>query len=640
MTGRLAGPGHAHADAPQRPSRPSKDPVHPLVVYATEETMLDKVVQFLRPALADGSAGALVVATPPHIEALRERLGPVPCTFLDAQKTLDTFVVGDRIDADLFDATVGEAVRTAGGRGRGRLRAFGEMVALLCEQGRPALAFDLEALWNRLTDRCGLELLCAYPATVFQGPSGLASLAAVCAQHDVVLSVAGVQDTGSLQTRMGDSLGQLAERARREVEGSLVRRERQQACIARIGHMALRPGSLDEFFDIVCREVTQVTGADASSLMQLSGDGTLLHFRSGVGYPADFHAVAPVEPGTHGHFILRSGAAVVYNDLRTEQRFRPAPHLLAHGVVSGMSIPVLTSSGPWGTIGLHCHQAHEFTPDDVNFLQAVSHVFGSAIERRQAQEDLERSRERLEALVRERTARLEQANRELDAFSSAVSHDLRGPVRAISGFSALLAQQHAGRLDPRGRELLDEVRRAATRMGDLIEDLLDLSRADRALPNRVPVDLSALALEILDGEAAHAPTRQVTFDVEPGIVVQGDPDLLRVAMENLLSNAWKFTLRSPDARISVSKRREGEDLVLCVQDNGAGFDMADAGRLFQPFQRLHRRSEYDGTGIGLATVRRIIERHGGRIWAQSRPGSGASFYFTLPGLDPATRPAG
>jgi PAS domain S-box-containing protein len=244
--------------------------------------------------------------------------------------------------------------------------------------------------------------------------------------------------------------------------------------------------------------------------------------------------------------------------------------------------------------------------------------------------EVQANRDRLEALVGERTQRLEQANRELDAFTSAVSHDLRGPVRAIAGFSALLAQRHAGRIDPHGRELLEEVRRAAARMGDLIEDLLDLSRADRLLPNRTAVDLSAMAADILRLEAEHHPSRHVHCDVDPDLVVHGDPDLLRMAMENLLANAWKFTARAKEARISVSKRREGEDVVLCIQDNGAGFDMADAGRLFQPFQRLHRRSEYDGTGIGLATVRRIIERHGGRIWAQGRPGAGAAFYFTLP----------
>lgn len=244
---------------------------------------------------------------------------------------------------------------------------------------------------------------------------------------------------------------------------------------------------------------------------------------------------------------------------------------------------------------------------------------------------MHRNQERLQALVGERTSRLEQANRELDAFTSAVSHDLRGPVRAIAGFSALLAQRHAGRLDPHGRELLEEVRRAAARMGDLIEDLLDLSRADRTVPTSVPVDVSAMARDILRAEADRTPNRHVHCDVEDDLVVHGDPDLLRMALENLLANAWKFTSRTQEPRISVSKRREGEEVVLCVQDNGAGFDMADAGRLFQPFQRLHRRSEYDGTGIGLATVRRIIERHGGRIWVQAKPGAGAAFYLTLPG---------
>jgi PAS domain S-box-containing protein len=734
-------------DAPlaARPDRPQRGPVHPVQFYVQESVMLDQVASFLRPAIEAGEAG-LVVATASHIDALRQRLGPVPCTFLDAEATLEAFMPSGRIDGALFEAVVGGAVREASRQGNGRVRAFGEMVALLCEQGRHGLALELEGLWNRLAGSIDLTLLCAYPFAVFGGPAGASTLAAVCALHDhataepgaptatsaspvvllrdpaaeeaelldfvqngpvgmhqvdgagtilwanrfelellgyssdefigrnikdfhaqrrvvdeifqtiatgnvvlgrrsalrrkdgsflpVLISSSGVLQDGVLVRsrcilRPIDDLVAL-ETAQRQALKVLTLRERQQACVARIGHLALRPGPLDEFFAKVCGEITQAIGADSCALMEcVPGDEVV--FRSGLGYPLGFSARISAMPGTHAHYILRSGTPVVYEDLLQETRFTPAPHLVQNGVRSGMSVPVHTAAGPWGTVGVHGFTLRTFTQDDVNFLEAVAHVLGAAIERRKGEEELKRTHDLLEGLVRERTQGLERANRELEAFSSAVSHDLRGPVRAISGFSALIAQRHAGNLDVTGRELLTEVQRAAARMGDLIEDLLDLSRADRTLPSRGIVDVSAMATEILRAEGARTPDRHVRCDVEPDLVVHGDAGLLHMALENLLSNAWKFTAKTQDARISVSKRRQGEEVVLCVQDNGAGFDMADAGRLFQPFQRLHSRSEYDGTGIGLATVRRIIERHGGRIWAQSKPNAGASFYFTLPG---------
>lgn len=420
------------------------------------------------------------------------------------------------------------------------------------------------------------------------------------------------------------------EKERDRTERILLQRERQQALVARIGRLALYRSSLDDFFAIVCTDLAKALGADTCGLMECVPGTSELQYRAGHGFPAGFAPRVPAGPGTHSGFILASPGAVVYGDLVNETRFTPAPKLLEGGILSGLSVAIPTSRGLWGTIGVHMRTLRGFNNEDASFIEAIAHVLGSAIERREAEVELRARGDSLESLVQERTQRLEQANRELDAFTSAVSHDLRGPVRAIAGFSALLAQRHSGRIDPHGRELLEEVRRAAARMGDLIEDLLDLSRADRMLPNRTTVDLSALATDILRLEQEHHPSRHVHCDVDPDLVVQGDPDLLRMAMENLIANAWKFTTRTEDARISVSKRCEGEEVVLCVQDNGAGFDMADAGRLFQPFQRLHRRSEYDGTGIGLATVRRIIERHGGRIWAQGKPGSGAAFYFTLP----------
>lgn len=231
-----------------------------------------------------------------------------------------------------------------------------------------------------------------------------------------------------------------------------------------------------------------------------------------------------------------------------------------------------------------------------------------------------------------RAAALAASNEELEAFSYSVSHDLRSPLRGVDGFSKALLEDYGDRLDATGRDYLNRVRAGTQRMGKLIDDLLGLSRVTRAELRRGPVDLSALAAASLDGLRLAEPGRKVELRVEPGLTAEGDPDLLRIALENLLSNAWKFTSRRELARIEVGLERRDGERVLYVRDNGAGFDMAYAGKLFGAFQRLHGAWEFSGTGIGLATVRRIIARHGGRIWARGEVDKGATIYFTLPEL--------
>lgn len=228
-----------------------------------------------------------------------------------------------------------------------------------------------------------------------------------------------------------------------------------------------------------------------------------------------------------------------------------------------------------------------------------------------------------------RAGELESTNRELEAFSYSVSHDLRAPLRAIDGFSRILEQECMAHLDEANRDRLARVRRNAQHMGQLIDDLLGLARVTRAQVHWGTVDLTALAREVLLGLAEAQPQRQVQVDVAPDLRVHGDVRLLRVAMQNLLDNAWKFTARTTDARIVVDAEVHDTEQVFVVRDNGAGFDMAHAEKLFGAFQRLHRMDEFPGTGIGLATVQRIIHKHGGRIWAEAAPEHGATFYFTL-----------
>ena len=221
-------------------------------------------------------------------------------------------------------------------------------------------------------------------------------------------------------------------------------------------------------------------------------------------------------------------------------------------------------------------------------------------------------------------------NEELEAFSYSVSHDLRAPLRGLDGFSQALLEDYGEQLDDTGRDYLERIRAASQRMAQLIDDLLGLSRITRAEMTVETVDLTGMAGEILKEHQKRAPHRQVAVRIAADLTVQGDRRLLRLALENLLSNAWKFTAQAPRAEIELGVDTARQTVpVYYVRDNGAGFNMAHAERLFGPFQRLHSMQEFAGRGIGLATVRRIIQRHGGYIWADAKPQRGATFYFRL-----------
>jgi signal transduction histidine kinase len=224
---------------------------------------------------------------------------------------------------------------------------------------------------------------------------------------------------------------------------------------------------------------------------------------------------------------------------------------------------------------------------------------------------------------------LEHKNRELESFSYAVSHDLRAPLRRIDSFSRAILESQGERLDDAGRRYLERVREASQQMSELIDDVLYLSRVTRADLREHEVDLSVLANLILTRLQESEPARQVEMKVRPGVIVTGDGQLLRIALENLLENAWKFTGKQPDAKIEFGVTNASGEPTYFVRDNGAGFDMTYADRLFGPFQRLHPQGEFPGSGIGLATVQRIIHRHGGRVWAEGLVGQGATFQFTL-----------
>ena len=322
--------------------------------------------------------------------------------------------------------------------------------------------------------------------------------------------------------------------------------------------------------------------------------------------------------------VAVTGVAVLMAEVDTEAMVALAPlrfrDLIARlGAASILTVPLRAHARTIGVISLMRNQpGTPYTIDDQRFAQDLADRAGLAIDHAVLVATLEQR-------VAERTATLETVNRELEAFSYSVSHDLRAPLRAIDGFSEILVTDYEAALDDTARRYLSRIRDATRRMAQLIDDLLHLGRISRGPLTVATIDLSAIAREVVDELRRRDPDRVVGVHLQPGISARGDVRLIRILFENLFGNAWKFTAKHPEAEIWF-----GADAgTFHVRDTGAGFDMAHAGKLFAPFSRLHGAHEYEGTGVGLATVQRIITRHGGRIWAEGAVGRGATFFFTL-----------
>jgi signal transduction histidine kinase len=375
---------------------------------------------------------------------------------------------------------------------------------------------------------------------------------------------------------------------------------------------------LPRVMQIVRRAARRLSRADGATFVLREAE--FCHY-------ADEDAISPLWKGRRfplsscisGWSMLNKQAAVI-GDIYADPRI-PIDAYRPTFVKSLVMVPI-RSREPIGAIGTYWAEPHRATEEEVELLQALADSTSVAMENVAVYTELEN-------MVRERTDELERANKELESFSYSVAHDLRTPLGVIEGYSELLMEHFSEGLSEAAVKCIRPIPQAAARMRSMIDGLLTLSQVNRGELSRDQVDLSALASAVVGDLRSKDPDRRAEVVIEPGLVAEGDAALLRSVVENLLGNAWKYTKSAPVTRISFAARQQDGETVYSVTDNGVGFDEKEANRLFVAFGRLHPKADFPGNGIGLATVQRIIERHGGRVWGEGKEGQGASFSFTL-----------
>ena len=393
----------------------------------------------------------------------------------------------------------------------------------------------------------------------------------------------------------------------------------------------------DRALDELCRAAAYVTGGLAAAVALAGPDPQVLHLQA----PTAAAYADPGAPSLTGPLPLPPTGALrrAWETQHPEQASGPAAFGLPPGLALAgrlaaadtlLVVPLTSVERRWGLLLVLRRGQSPFLPDDFSLLLRLTEQTAFALD--------------YAALInqlRDHSVQLEASNKELEAFAYSVSHDLRAPLRAVAGFSTALREDFGPQLPPDAQGYLDRIQAAVTRMGRLIDDLLDLARVARSELRVEWVDLSALAAAAIDELRHSQPDRLIVITLQPGLTAAGDSRLLRQVLDNLLGNAWKFTSRRADATLEFGAQAgaEGEAPVYFVRDNGAGFDMAHANQLFTAFQRLHAAHEFPGSGVGLATVERIILRHGGRVWARSAVDQGATFFFTLALTAPPTSAA-
>ncbi|HEY3859227.1 MAG TPA: ATP-binding protein [Gammaproteobacteria bacterium] len=380
----------------------------------------------------------------------------------------------------------------------------------------------------------------------------------------------------------------------------------------------LRLRDMEAVVAAVCRTARELCGADCvtfvlreGELCHVAGEDSLAPFWKGRRFRLSESITG---------WVMQHGVAVI-EDAHSDPR---VPSNIYRGTyVNAMTVLPIALDGDFlGSLGCLWRTRHRPHEGEVKLLGLLADAAAAALHNVRRLAELERQ-------LRERGRDLDAVTKELEAFSYSVSHDLRGPLRSVSGFGKLLAKDYEDRLDDAGKNFLAYVTDGTLRISSLVDALLELSRVSRAPLAKSSVDLTALAAEVTTKLRQQDPARHCAVKIASGLQAEADPRLMQVVLENLLGNAWKFTSQRAEGHIEFGSTREADHQVFYVKDDGAGFEMAYADKLFTPFQRQHRQDEFEGAGVGLATVQRIVMRHGGRIWAEAVEGEGATFFFTL-----------
>ncbi len=406
----------------------------------------------------------------------------------------------------------------------------------------------------------------------------------------------------------------------------LKRANRRMARLVEVVQELSLARDLASIMRIVRTAARQITGADGATFVLRDGDKC---------FYAEEDAISPLWKGQRfpmsrciSGWVMLNRRSVMIEDIYADPRI-PAEAYRPTFVKSLAMVPIRPES-PIGAIGIYWAKTYQPHTQELSLLEALANTTSVAMENVRVYEELEKR-------VEQRTAQLAVANEELESFAYAVSHDLSAPLRCIRGYGELLMRECGSAVNETGKLYMDKVLAGTEQMRHLIDDLLRLSRVTQAEMKFRPVNLTELAEEVVRGLRAGQPDRDVAVKIESGLGVEGDLGLLRIALENLLSNAWKFSSRTKGAVLEFGRQASAEgQFEFYIRDNGAGFDMRYADKLFRPFRRLHTQDEFPGSGIGLCTVKRVIQRHGGKIHAEGTPGKGATFYFSF-GAEPTDR---
>jgi signal transduction histidine kinase len=434
----------------------------------------------------------------------------------------------------------------------------------------------------------------------------------------------------------------------KEQERKLNLHAEQLSTIIQIGHAVSTLDNLDNVLEIIYEQVQRIAPVEVFFVCLLNEEGTHVRFPltydQGVRY---YEKSMELVPNSFVAQVIgtQKSLCIHFTPDEIEQAARKHPHVGDHKAraKSALFVPLWQAGKVMGALSVQSYTYNAYTPDMIEAVQAVGdqasiaihnarlymHVQKELIERKQHEAQIEKLNSELEQRVRERTAELEMANDELESFSYSVSHDLRTPLRTILGYSRIVQDANADTLNAESQRMLQHIMDAGIKMNQLIDSLLSFARFTKYEIKKENVDIQTMVSSIIETYATEIGERDIAWTINTLPPAQADPTLLRQVFANLISNAIKYTSKRAQAQIEIGAEKRKNKIIYFVRDNGIGFKMAYANKLFGVFQRLHSDEEYEGIGIGLATVQRIIQRHGGRIWTEAEPEKGATFYFTL-----------